>query len=182
MQVDPHTEWIWKPAPQSWDRRAKVMVGALGIMAAGCIAAGVVMGRMTAGPASGYGTAHVGSVANGEIPTPAPATPGVQFKKQPEPETPVVGGTAPSVVILNPGTADVGKQEDPDRAANTRIRDASKLRSDVRNPDPRDQRPPATPDRFGKIGDRSGGFHGAGLSRAAGLHAQAIVARVHLPA
>jgi hypothetical protein len=54
MQVDPHTEWTWKPAPQSWDGQAKVIVGALLIMAAGCVAAGFVIGRITARPAASY--------------------------------------------------------------------------------------------------------------------------------
>jgi hypothetical protein len=152
MQVDPYTEWTWKPAPQSWHRRAKVIVGALVIMAAGCITAGFIVGRMTAGPPGGNAAPHVGRV--GEIPTAAlAATSSVPFKKQPERAAAVAsGGAAPSVVILNPGTADVGKQKEPDSAPSAR--DASQLLSDVRNPDPRDKRLPAVPDRFGGASDR----------------------------
>jgi hypothetical protein len=130
------------------------MIGALVIMCASCVTAGFIIGRMTARSPGGIAAPHVGRV--GEIPTAAlAATPNVPFKKQPERDTYLaLGRVAPSVVILNPGTADVGRQEEPGRAPSARIRDSSQLRSDVRNPDPSDKRLPAVPDRFGGGGDR----------------------------
>jgi hypothetical protein len=128
-----------------------MIVGALLIMAASCVTAGFVVGRLTAGTAGGNATPHA---VVGEIPTAAlPATPNMPFKKQPERDTALAsGGVAPSVVILNPGTADVGRQEEPDRAPSARVRDTSQPQSDVRNPDPRDKRLPAVP--LGEAGDR----------------------------
>jgi hypothetical protein len=149
MQYDnPETKWTWKPAQQRWGRRAQVIVGALVIMAASCVTAGFVIGRMTAGTRVGDVTALMRPVGSGDLPSAALAAPsGAPLKKQPEQDTTVAPGGAPSLVILNPGTADGGKQEQPDSAPNTRVRDSSKLRSDVQSPDPRDNRSPAVTDR-----------------------------------
>ena len=137
------------------------MVGALVIVAASCVAAGFAIGRMTAAHKSGD-TAPRLARAGGETPTAAAPVSGVPSKNQPGPDAPVAPANAtPPVVILNPGSADGSRQEDRDKSQDTRFRDASRLRSDVRNLEPRDMRPPA-PDR---IGGGNGGARETDVSR-----------------
>jgi hypothetical protein len=153
--VDAQTGWTCKRERRGWRGRSEVVLGALAIMAASCLAAGFITGRMTAGPPAGNVTAHLGRAGDSEIPTAAPATASsVAFKKQPERDTnPASAAALPSVVILNPGTADAPTQEDQDSAPITRVRDSSKLRSEIRDPELRDKRPPAVPDRTSSRGD-----------------------------
>ena len=125
-----------------------MVVGALVIMAASSVAAGFVIGRMTAGPTAASVSTRVEGVASGDNSTTTAVASSVPFKKQPERDTPMTsGGGSQPFVILNPGTADIGYQDKPDSAPSTRFRDASALRSDLRNVDPRDNRRPAMTSR-----------------------------------
>jgi hypothetical protein len=143
--MSPTAEWRWTPDPHGRASRPVVLLGALLIMAASCLTAGFVIGRITAGPKIGHVAAQVAN-----SPIAAPATSSVPFKKPPERDTVLApGGAAPSVVILNPGTADAAKQEEPDLVPDARIRDASRRRSDVRNSATPVQRAP--PNRTGGV-------------------------------
>ena len=143
---DPQTQWAWKRAQHSAAKRQEMMVGALTIMAASCIVLGFVLGRTTSAPSA----THVA-----ESPISAPASSGLPFKKKPERSTALASDEiAPSVVILNPGTADIAKQEEPHSAPNTRPFGA--IRREIRNPEPRDKRPSEVPARMsGESGERA---------------------------
>jgi hypothetical protein len=139
------TDWTWTPVPQRPRTRVQA-IGALVIMAASCIAAGFVVGRITAGTPSdeaprqtalsqarGSETPSAAPIGEGAKKTVLPA-PSAALKREPErmgdaPATATPAGAAPPVVLLNPGTADGGKEDNQPRGSNPRIRDASELTS-----------------------------------------------------
>ena len=134
---NPQTDWTWTSAQRGGGRRPALIVGSL-ILAASCVMAGFVIGRMTAKPVAGPITAQVQPIA-------APSA-----VKQPER---AAVPAPPHVVILNPGTADIARQDAPDSSPNSRVREASRLRTEVRNPETRDKGSPAAADRASGSGD-----------------------------
>jgi hypothetical protein len=133
---NPQTDLTWTSAQRGWGRRPALIVGSL-VLAASCVTAGFVIGRMTAKPMAGPITAQV---QNGPIAAPS----AVKLPAVPAP---------PHVVILNPGTADIGRQDGPDISPNSSVREASRLRTEVRNPETRDKGSPAAADRASGSGD-----------------------------
>src|SRR5689334_7224722 len=106
MQDEPRPECIWKPASQPrWRGRPEIMIGALIGLSVSCLTAGFVAGRLSGSP-SAINVAH-----KSELPSPTPAVSDQPFKKQSERDTALVSDkAAPTVTILNPGTADAGTQ------------------------------------------------------------------------
>jgi len=123
---NPQTDWTWTSVQRGGGRRPALIVGSL-ILAASCVMAGFVIGRMTAKPIA------------------APSA-----VKQPER---AAVPAPPHVVILNPGTADIGRQDGPDISPNSSVREASRLRTEARNPETRDKGSPAAADRTSGSGD-----------------------------
>ena len=80
--------------------------------------------------ARGSETPSAAPIGEGAKKTVLPA-PSAALKREPEPATatPTPAGAAPPVVLLNPGTADGGKEDNQPRGPNPRIRDASELTS-----------------------------------------------------
>ena len=107
------TEWAWMPAQLGSGMRPMVVVGALVIMAVSCLSAGFVIGRLTTRQTDGH---VVKQADKGAIPAPVTAS---AAAKQPERDAVMSPRPAPSVAILNPGTADAAKREDVS-AQNTR--------------------------------------------------------------
>ena len=104
----PETKWTWKPAMQDRRSQPKVIVGAMIVLAVSCAVAGFVAGRL-----SGH-TSHVGrDVAVASQPAAAPP---VSVPRDGELGVSTPSSPAVAVKILNPGTADVGQQEESARA------------------------------------------------------------------
>ena len=124
------TEWTWKPAIQGRDRRSQpqVIVGAMIVLAVSCAVAGFVAGRWS----GGYHTPHGRDVA-GPAAAPPISVPRVGERSASPPSSPA----ASAVVIINPGTADAGRQE-PARPI---------LSTDGRTPETRVKQPPTDPAR-----------------------------------
>jgi hypothetical protein len=64
---NPQTDLTWTSAQRGWGRRPALIVGSL-VLAASCVTAGFVIGRMTAKPMAGPITAQV---QNGPIAAPS---------------------------------------------------------------------------------------------------------------
>ena len=105
MGHGPETDWTWKPAMQQRYRRSQpgVVVGAV-VFAFGCAVAGFIAGRF-------YPSSHVGPDVAGSPGPPSAAPPAGGRLSGDRGESPPSRPAAPAVVILNPGTADVGQQE-----------------------------------------------------------------------
>jgi hypothetical protein len=148
MHIDePHSELTWTPDPHGRASRPVLVFGALLVMAVSCLTAGFVIGRLTGGPK----TSHVVTQVD-KSPIAAPVTSSSPLKNQPELDTVLASDIPPSVVILNPGTADRAKQEGPNIVPDTRMRNVSRRKSDARNVEPPDWRTP--PDRIGGASDK----------------------------
>lgn len=109
------------------------------VLAASCVTAGFVIGRVTAKPVAGPIAAQV---QNGPIAASSAAN---------QPERPAAPAP-PSLAILNPGTADIGTQDASGRSP-IRLPEASRLRTEVRNPEPRNRPSQAAADRIIAGGD-----------------------------
>ena len=118
-------DWTWKPAMQQRYRRSQpgVVVGAIAL-AFGCAVAGFVAGRF-------YPSSHVAPTSP-VAPAPSAAPPASGRLSGDRGVSPPSSPAAPAVVILNPGTADVGQQE----AAATQIPGNEGRTTDARDKQP----------------------------------------------